>query len=169
VSAFGVGRQGAAPLAVDYGFVTGTSGNTDGVDLETRMALMWINSMNVEPDSIPLNLRRMHMTTRMTKHDKTILQRAERMWHEEGCPAGRVDEYRERARELQAIADNPGAGQLLNPMTAHHGEIEPRQSVEEADIMENLGEFPSLVGDDQGNHVQSPMTRRKSRLFLDEA
>jgi hypothetical protein len=109
------------------------------------------------------------MTTRMTKHDKLVRQRAERMWREEGCPVGRMDEYLERARELQAIVDNPGAGQLPNPMTAHHGEIEPRQPVEEADIMENLGEFPSLVGDDQGDHIQTPMTRRKARLFLDEA
>lgn len=109
------------------------------------------------------------MTARMTKHDRLIRQRAERMWREDGCPAGRMDEYLERARELQAITDNPGAGQLPNPMTAHHGAIEPRQPVEEAAIMENLGEFPSLVGEDQGDHAQTPMTRRKARLFLDKS
>jgi hypothetical protein len=58
------------------------------------------------------------MTTRATKHDKAIRQRAERMWHDEGSPAGRLDEYLERARELQAIIDNPTAGQLPNPMNA---------------------------------------------------
>jgi hypothetical protein len=136
--------------------------------LETRVTLTWINPMGVETDSVALNLRRVHMSTRMTKHDRSIRQRAERMWREDGSPLGRMDEYLERARALQAIVDNPGAGQLPNPMTAHHGEIEPRQPVEEADIMENLGEFPSLVGDDQGGHIQTPMSRRKARLFLEE-
>ena len=63
------------------------------------------------------------MTARMTKHDKLIRKRAEQMWREDGCPAGRMDEYLERARELQAITDNPGAGPLPNPKTAHHGAI----------------------------------------------
>lgn len=74
-----------------------------------------------------------------------------------------MDDYLERARELQAIADNPGAGQLPNPMTAHHGMIEPVQPVEEASIMENLGEFPSLTGDDQGSRLQTPVARRMTR------
>lgn len=82
------------------------------------------------------------MTTRTTKHDKAIRQRAKQMWHEEGCPAGRLNEYLERARELQAIIDNPTAGQLPNPMTVHHGKVESEQPVEEADLTENLGEFP---------------------------
>jgi hypothetical protein len=68
------------------------------------------------------------------------------MWHDEGSPAGRMDEYLERSRELQAIVDNPTAGQLPNPMTAHHSEIVPEQPVEEAELMENLGEFPSPAG-----------------------
>ena len=62
------------------------------------------------------------MTAPKTKHDKAIRRRAEQMWRAEGCPAGRMDDYLERARELQAIVDNPTAGQLPNPMTAHHGE-----------------------------------------------
>jgi hypothetical protein len=105
------------------------------------------------------------MATHETKHDRAIRQRAERMWRDDGCPAGRIDEYQERARELQAIIENPTAGQLPNPMTAHHGEIEPECPVEEAELMDNLGEFPSLLGD-QGDHVQTPMTRRKARRFL---
>lgn len=108
------------------------------------------------------------MKTRMTKHEKAIRQHAEKMWHDEGSPAGRLDEYLERARELQAIIDNPTAGQLPNPMTAHHGKVEPEQPVEEAELMENLGEFPSLVGEDQGDDVQTPMTRRKARQFSSE-
>jgi len=90
------------------------------------------------------------------------------MWHDEGCPANRLDDYLERARELQAIIDNPTAGQLPNPMTAHYGQVESEQPVEEAEIMENLGEFPSRLGD-QGDHIQTPMTRRKARNFLNGA
>jgi hypothetical protein len=107
------------------------------------------------------------MTSRTTNHDKAIRQRAERMWHDDGSPPGRLDEYQERARELQAIIDNPAAGQLPNPMTAHHGEIQPEQPVEEADLMENLGEFPGLLND-QGDHVLTPMTRAKARKFASE-
>jgi Protein of unknown function (DUF2934) len=108
------------------------------------------------------------VATRTTTHEKVIRQRAERMWREEGSPPGRLDDYLERARELQAITDNPTAGQLPNPMTTHHGDVGPLQPVEEAEIMENLGEFPSLLGD-QGEHIQSPMTRRKARQFRRDA
>jgi hypothetical protein len=110
-------------------------------------------------------MREVAMTAHETKHDRAIRQRAEQMWQAEGCPAGRMDDYLERARELQAFVDNPTAGQLPNPMTAHHGEVGPEQPVEEAELMDNLGEFPSLLGD-QGDHVQTPMTRRKARRFL---
>jgi hypothetical protein len=108
------------------------------------------------------------VTTSTKTHEQVIRQRAERMWREDGSPEGRLDEYLERARELQAITDDPTAGQLPNPMTAHHGEIGPLQPVEEAQIMENLGEFPSLLGD-QGEHIQSPMTRQKARQFRRDA
>ncbi len=106
--------------------------------------------------------------TRMTKHDRAIHERGERMWRDDGSPAGRLDEYLERARELQAIVDNPTAGQLPNPMTSHHGEIAPEPPVEEAELMENLGEFPSLTGEDQGDEIQAPMTREKAREFPNE-
>jgi hypothetical protein len=105
------------------------------------------------------------MVARETKHETAIRQRAERMWRDDGCPAGRMDEYQERARELQAIVDNPAAGRLPNPMIAHGGHVEPGQPVEEAELMDNLGEFPGLLND-QGDHVQTPMTRRKSRRYL---
>lgn len=81
------------------------------------------------------------MTMHETAHARAIQRRARRMWQKDGSPKGRFSEYLERARELQAIIDNPTAGQLPNPMTAHHGEVGPRQPVEEAAIQENLGEF----------------------------
>jgi len=102
-----------------------------------------------------------------TGHQKAIRDRAQRMWRDDGSPRGRFGEYLERARELQAIVDNPIAGELPNPMTMHHGEMEPAQPVEEAEIQENLGEFPIQLGD-QGDHLKAPMTRKKARQFLHE-
>jgi hypothetical protein len=102
------------------------------------------------------------MPKRKADHARAIREHAERMWRNDGSPPGRIDEYLERARELQAIIDNPTAGQLPNPMGAHHGEVGPEQPVEEAELIENLGEFPSLLTD-QGDHMGSPMTRKKAR------
>jgi hypothetical protein len=97
-----------------------------------------------------------------TKHDIAIHRRALRMWRDDGAPPGRLPEYEERARELQAFIDNPTGGQLPNPLTAQHGEVEPAQPMEEAELQENLGEFPSLLTD-QGDHLEAPMTRSKAR------
>ena len=52
-------------------------------------------------------------------HIAAIKDRARKMWEEDGSPEGRLEEYLERSRELQAIKDNPTAGQLPNPMIAH--------------------------------------------------
>jgi hypothetical protein len=41
------------------------------------------------------------------------------------------------------------------------------QPVEEAELTENLGGFPSRFGH-QGDYVQTPMTRRSARRFLDK-
>ena len=102
----------------------------------------------------------------MAKNEKRARQGdpgpAHRMWLEAGSPKGREDEYIERARELQAIVDHPGAGLLPNPMVAapvpgrHRG-------VEEAELLENLGEFPGRS--DQGDRHAAPMTKAKARQF----
>jgi hypothetical protein len=107
------------------------------------------------------------MSTAQRGYLKAIRERARRMWRDDGSPKGRFDEYLERARELQAIIDNPTAGELPNPMAAHHGEVEPEEPIEEAEIQDNLGEFPSQLGD-QGDHLQTPMTRAKARRYLRE-
>ncbi|HET6182282.1 MAG TPA: hypothetical protein VFA03_01655 [Acetobacteraceae bacterium] len=106
------------------------------------------------------------MSTLEELHEKAIQERALRMWREDGAKPGGLSEYLERARELQAIVDNPQAGQLPNPLVAHHGEVEPGP-LEEAEIQENLGEFPGLLGD-QGDHLPTPMTRSKLRRWLHE-
>src|SRR6476661_1293725 len=89
----------------------------------------------------------MARTETTAQHARRIRQRAARMWREDGSPKGREDEFLERARELQAIEDHPTFGLLPNPMTQLHGELPSRQPVEEAELMENLGEFPGLLTD----------------------
>jgi hypothetical protein len=85
------------------------------------------------------------------------------MWREAGSPKGREDEYMERARELQAIVDHPGAGLLPNPMVAHPDPGGSEEPVEEAELLENLGEFPGRS--DQGDRMPAPMTKARARAF----
>jgi hypothetical protein len=97
-------------------------------------------------------------------HEERIRVRAYHLWLADGCPHGRDLEYWERAKELQAIADNPTAGQLPNPMTQHRGEIPlSEEPVEEAEIMENLGEFPGRLTD-QGDRQQTPAVKPRKRI-----
>ena len=98
-------------------------------------------------------------------HERSIRARARRMWLEEGSPKGREDEYLERARELQAFVDHPAAALLPNPMVAHPHPAGSEEPVEEAELLENLGEFPGR-NTDQGDRVLAPMTRKKARAFL---
>lgn len=94
------------------------------------------------------------------KPENRLRKRAERLWRQDGSPPGRMDEYLERARELLAIEAHPSAGLLPNPMTQHGGAIPLQEPVEEAALMENLGEFPSRLTD-QGDRSAVPMVRRK--------
>ena len=98
------------------------------------------------------------------EHERNIQVRARRMWIEAGRPKGREDEYLERARELEAIVEHPSAGLLPNPMRTHPHPGATEQPVEEAELLENLGEFPGRT--DQGDRVAAPMTRKKARSFL---
>ena len=98
------------------------------------------------------------------KHERDIRARARRMWREAGSPKGREDEYLERARELQAFVEHPAAALLPNPMVAHPQPGATEEPVEEAELLENLGEFPGRS--DQGDRVPAPMTKQKARAFL---
>ena len=97
-------------------------------------------------------------------HERRIRARAIRLWREDGSPKDRLDEFLERARELQAFEDHPNAALLPNPMTLHHGQVVPEQPVEEAELMENLGEFPGRS--DQGDRSPVPLPRRQDRTAL---
>jgi hypothetical protein len=98
------------------------------------------------------------------EHDRDIRARARRMWREAGSPKGREPEYLERARELQAFVDHPNAGLLPNPMLEHPQPEATEEPIEEAELLENLGEFPGRT--DQGDRVTAPMTKRKARAYL---
>ena len=104
------------------------------------------------------------MTKAERERDRHIRERALRMWHEAGSPKGRENEYLERARELQAFVDHPGSGLLPNPMVAHPEPAATEQPVEEAELLENLGEFPGRS--DQGDRMPAPMTKQKARDYL---
>lgn len=89
-----------------------------------------------------------------------IRERAYHLWSSEGRPHGRHDEFWERARELVAMEESAGAAQLPNPQSS--GDDPSReQPVEEAFIVENLGEFPELT--DQGEAESAPKPTRTPR------
>ena len=105
------------------------------------------------------------MTTTDKDRKRKIRARAQRLWRADGAPEGRLLEYMERARELVSIEEHPAAALLPNPMTQHHGQVPGAEPVEEAEVMENLGEFPGRLTD-QGDRAPVPMTRKKARRLL---
>jgi hypothetical protein len=102
------------------------------------------------------------------QYQQRIRERAYHLWEQDGRPEGREAEYWERARELEAIASHPDAGLLPNPMTTDGGHPPPEQPVEEAELMENLGEFPGRFTD-QGDRTTAPMTRHKAERADEES
>jgi hypothetical protein len=85
-----------------------------------------------------------------------IRARALHLWQQGGRPPGAEAEYLERARELIAIEENPEAGLLPNPAAPDA----PPLRVEEAELQQNLGEFPSRFTD-QGDRPQTPLRQRR--------
>ena len=100
-----------------------------------------------------------------TEREHRIRERAYHLWNDEGRPHGRHDEYWERARELVAMRDAAGAGQLPNPEVAG---MDPSRAepIEEAFIQENLGEFPDRLAD-QGEIDPTPKPRRTARASVE--
>jgi hypothetical protein len=80
-----------------------------------------------------------------------IRERAYHLWQADGCPPGHDREYWERAEALTGLDADPTAGQLAPAA----------DPVEEADLQDNLGEFPDRLAD-QGE-VQPTPRRRPSR------
>jgi Protein of unknown function (DUF2934) len=90
--------------------------------------------------------------------EQRVRERAYHLWETEGKPHGRDVEYWERARELVGMEESAGSGLLPNPQTNQQ-----RQSdIGEADIQDNLGEFPDRLTD-QGEVKPTPAAKRRSR------
>ncbi|HBK06740.1 MAG TPA: hypothetical protein DDZ81_12860 [Acetobacteraceae bacterium] len=93
------------------------------------------------------------------RREHRIRDRAYLMWEADGKPHGRDIEYWERARELVGMEESVGSGLLPNPQSEPDS---PRQTgIEEAEIQENLGEFPSHLTD-QGEGAVTPAPKRRS-------
>jgi hypothetical protein len=84
-----------------------------------------------------------------------IRERAYKLWEQDGRPEGRDAEFWERAEELIGMEENAGAATLPNP-ERHPTHAEA--PVEEAELQENYGEFPSRLTD-QGDRPQTPRPR----------
>ncbi len=93
-------------------------------------------------------------------HEHHVRERAYHLWESEGKPHGRDAEYWERARELVGMEESAGAGLLPNPM---NGPPSPRETgIEEAELQENLGEFPGVMSD-QGEDAPTPAPKKRAR------
>jgi hypothetical protein len=97
----------------------------------------------------------------MSDTDQQIRERAYHLWEADGRPHGREEEYWERARELVGMEANPNAGQLPNPMNHTDRSGPEGEPIEEAAIMDNLGEFPGRFTD-QGETRQTPAVRKRT-------
>jgi hypothetical protein len=91
--------------------------------------------------------------------DRRIITRADQLWQAAGRPEGARDGFTEEARELIAIEENPDAG-TLDP------EVAAKPIIEEASIMRNLGEFPTLT--DQGEDMTYPDVSDDTDIHLSD-
>jgi hypothetical protein len=94
----------------------------------------------------------------MVDREDKIRKRAYHLWIDEGMPEGRESAHWELASELVAIEENADTMLLPNPLKPGE-ETAPDEVAEEAFLMENLGEFPTLT--DQGEEETSPEAPRR--------
>lgn len=91
-------------------------------------------------------------------YEHRVRERAYHLWEADGRPHGRDLEFWERARELIGMEESAGAGLLPNPQA--HPDAPAQTGVEEAELQENLGEFPGPLTD-QGEDRQVPMAVKR--------
>ena len=82
--------------------------------------------------------------------EQRIRARAHQIWEQEGRPQGREHDHWEKARILVSIEDDKSS---LKP-------VEPERP-EPAQVMENLGEFPSALTD-EGDRQQFPSAKARA-------
>jgi hypothetical protein len=90
--------------------------------------------------------------------EERIRERAYHLWESEGKPEGRAVEFWERAAELVGMEESGLTGQIENPIAAGLDPAAPT-SVEEAELQDNLGEFPGRFAD-QGESQPTPKGRK---------
>ncbi|MFT4148936.1 MAG: DUF2934 domain-containing protein [Paracoccaceae bacterium] len=74
--------------------------------------------------------------------DRRVQARAQKMWEEAGRPDGGAELFRERARDLLEISENPEAGRMSVAEST-------RPRINTLVDVENQGEMPGLT--DQGD------------------
>lgn len=93
------------------------------------------------------------------RHAAAVQAKARELWEAAG-QSGQVADFLEQADELVRMHEDGPTGQLPNPM--QHPSPIPGVTIEEAELQENLGEFPGARGAaDQGEWRETPMTRKE--------
>ncbi|HUN40389.1 MAG TPA: DUF2934 domain-containing protein [Acetobacteraceae bacterium] len=87
------------------------------------------------------------------EREQRVRERAYHLWEADGKPHGRDVEYWQRARELIAMEENGESARLPNPQI--HAKSARESGIEEAEIQDDLGEFPDRFAD-QGEVQPSP-------------
>jgi hypothetical protein len=91
-----------------------------------------------------------------------IRERAYHLWEADGRPENRAEEYWERAETLTRMEEAPHAGELPNPASLPGADPERAGIVvDEAELEENLGEFPGRFTD-QGEAKPTPSRKNLS-------
>jgi hypothetical protein len=83
-----------------------------------------------------------------------VRERAYRIWLDEGRPEGRAELHWEMASELVAIEENSHLALQPNPLRRGEEALVREEPVEPVELMDNLGEFPTLT--DQGEEQSVP-------------
>jgi hypothetical protein len=87
--------------------------------------------------------------------ERRIREKAHQLWEQEGRPEGRAGEHWDRARILVAIEDDRTGLVPVAPKPA-----------EEAELQENLGEFPTALTD-QGDRRPTPSVKSERAIAQD--
>ncbi len=81
-------------------------------------------------------------------YEDRVHRHAYRIWQEEGCPEGRADIHWDMARELVAIEGNQKLA--TKPLGSLGSNDQLPEPVESPETVENLGEFPTLTDQGEG-------------------
>jgi hypothetical protein len=93
-------------------------------------------------------------------HEQRVRERAYHLWETDGKPFGHDIEYWERARALVGMEESAGSG--LVPENEMSPDSPRVTGIEEAQLQENLGEFPGQLTD-QGDSKPTPAIRKRAR------